>query len=1514
MKMVCLQTAQSQFKATQSKVWTACALVLLMVFFAVDSAEAATTLVAIPGYGMSSPVVGSTTSSYTGDGGLATAATIETPWKTIFDSAGNMYIADKGANVVRMINASTGLISTVVGGATKATVAGTTCPSGTGTYTDTIGNGCAATGAILSGLQGIAIDPTTGNLYVVDSSHYEIRKITGDPTTGNSTISIYAGIGTEGCPAGGGVTAVTITSSVAIDPQDIAFDSFGNAYVPMNNTHCREVMKIPAGGATISLFEGQFASGTTPVTGGPTGYVSGTTAAASNTAASYFISLTYVAVDKNNIVYLGGGAYNSIIKITPTGPNGGNVITTVAGLLNGTAVADSGDGGLATAASLNVIGGMTVDSYGNVFITESTGNRVREVMAGTGKIYTIAGGGASLLNTGSALSTSLNTPNGITVDSSGNFYLSDGGNHEVRKLSPVGFGNTPVGSSATGGAYAIMAETSTLSSIALKTDAATPEFTLGTVTGCTADGKTSNALGVACTIPVTFKPTHAGLRNEPIVITDASGNIYQIPLVGIGTAPVPGLLPGTISSVASTVGVLKTPTGPISANADGAVFIADTGNNVVRKVFPAGVISVFAGTAGTSGYTGDGAAATAATLNGPSAVATDVFGNVYIADTGNNVVRVVNAAGNISTFAGTGTAGFSGNGGVATSALLNGPAGLAVDLAGNVYISDTNNDEVREVTLAKGNLISLIAGNGSAGYAGDGGLATASALNDPLGLVVDSSYNVYIADSNNDVVRKITASTGLISTIAGMPNTGGYSGDVGLATSAELSAPSALTLDAASNLYIADAGNDVIRQVSASGQTITTIVGTAGVASYLGDGGAATAATLNEPGGIAIDGSDNLYILDAQNSVVREVSLTTTPAIAFADTVVSTTNSTPVTKTLQNLGNLSLSITGVNVSAQFTQQSTTANGVLNCGTTASSTVAASLASGAGCATVVAFAPTLLQSNTGSLTLTDNAGNTTGSTQLIAVSGKGVSALDTVTVNVPTVSYPAASQATITVTSSGVAGTGTVTYSIDGTSTPQTATLVSGTVTVNLGSLPSGAHVINVNYPGNSTYGDTTASAAFLVQGYTVSMSVVLNPTTPTYGSPVSATVTLASTAGTPPVGTVSYRLDNSLTRGATETSDTATFSLGTLAVGKHTMVVTYMGNTQDEAVIQTVTIVVNPAPTTIILMPSWPSTDLTPTSSPSTPYTGQTITFTATVSDLLGIIPAGTIQFMDGTTLLCTNTLASGSTSITISALTTSSPTTCPALLVAGTHALTAVYTGSTNFAVSTSAVLNQGIAAADFTLLTETTPTPTSPASTPITSVSLAAGQSVPLDLYIQGNNDAPTSTTTYNATYAYAGTITFSCTGMPVFMGCSFSPTSVTITNTANSANTYCYQANTCNAVGTSSYAWPNTAMSINTLGSYQNARLNHSNSIIVAGFLLPGVLLAGLLGIRRKRLSPVLTRRLTLLLALLVLSGISGLSGCGYTISGAPLGSYQINVVGTDSANNIVESTPLTVIVTQ
>lgn len=315
----------------------------------------------------------------------------------------------------------------------------------------------------------------------------------------------------------------------------------------------------------------------------------------------------------------------------------------------------------------------------------------------------------------------------------------------------------------------------------------------------------------------------------------------------------------------ATAGSLNKPSS-IATDKQGNVFIADFYNHVVRKVNAAGMMTTIAGN-NTVGYSGDGGPATAAQLNGPWGIATDNDGNIYFSDKENHAIRKVSTTGIITTIAGKGKPGYMGDGKPATAALLNHPLGVAVDNSGNIYVADNSNTAVRKIS-ANG-IISTFAGNHKAGYSGDGGPATAASFKNIRYVACDNAGNVYISDTWNSVIRKVNAA-GVVRNYAGN-HTMKYSGDGGAATAAGIYFPVGIAIAADGSLYIADNHNHVIRKVGSDG-TITTVAGTGSKGSS-GDGGAATAAQLTHPTSIALDGSDKLYVAEFANNLVRVITV-----------------------------------------------------------------------------------------------------------------------------------------------------------------------------------------------------------------------------------------------------------------------------------------------------------------------------------------------------------------------------------------------------------------------------------------------------------------------------------------------------------------------------------------------------------------------------------------------------------------------------------------------------------------
>ncbi len=522
-------------------------------------------------------------------------------------------------------------------------------------------------------------------------------------------------------------------------------------------------------------------------------------------------------------------------------------IATVAG--GGPGVPVIGDGGPATGGSLPAPAAVAVDSSGTVFIADTAHHRIRKVST-SGTITTVAGTGASGFSGdgGPAASATLSYPSGVAVGPAGSLYIADSSNLRVRKVSGSGTistvaGNGSIRISGDGGPAT---NAGIAAPVGLALDAAGNLF----ISGYHVVRKVSTS-GTITTFAGEWRSGNAGSSGDGGPAVQAS---------------------------------LYNPRG-LAVDAFGNLFIADSGNSRIRKVNSAGVISTVAG-GGTIAFgwprpdpvggllgngPGDGGPATDATLKYPLGVATDSSGNLYIADTANQRVRRVNAAGTISTLAGNGRTDFSGDGGPATSASLNYPSAIAASSSGSVLIADIRNYRIRMV--APSGMITTVAGNGTQGVLGDGGPATGARLDTPAGVATDSSGNLYIADTANNRIRKVSSS-GTITTVAGNGTPSGYPGTGGPATSASIDRPYGLATDSSGNLFIADTYSHRIRKVSASG-TITTVAGN-GADGFSGDGGPATMASLNYPVGVATDSSGNLFIADTYNHRIRKVDATGT--------------------------------------------------------------------------------------------------------------------------------------------------------------------------------------------------------------------------------------------------------------------------------------------------------------------------------------------------------------------------------------------------------------------------------------------------------------------------------------------------------------------------------------------------------------------------------------------------------------------------------------------------------------
>jgi sugar lactone lactonase YvrE len=635
-------------------------------------------------------------------------------------------------------------------------------------------------------------------------------------------------------------------------------------------------------------------------------------------------------------------------------------------------------------------------------------------------------------------------------------------------------------------------------------------------------------------------------------------------------------------------------------DAQGNLYFAETGNHVVRRFSTAGVTTTVAGT-GVQGFAGDGAAATAAELDSPGGLALNAAGDLFIADTHNHRVREVAAAtGIISTVAGTGVAGFSGDGGAETAARLDRPTALAVDAAGNVYVADTDNHRVRRIAGGTG-VITTVAGDGVERFAGDGGLAIAASIDSPNGLAVDAAGNLYIADTHNGRVREVIAASGVISTVAGSGAEQAFGGDGGVGTAATLALPRGLTIDAAGNIYVADSGNNRVRRISAAG-TIATVAGQ-GTEAFAGDGGPAVAASLDSPRAVAISPAGLLTLGDSDNQRIRQFDALPAPDI----------------HTIAGVGSIAvaaLSLSGPAVAAY-----------------GSGAVTATLSSGGSATGNVTFADTL--------------------------SGQAIPL--------------------------GVAG------------------LSGGAATFSTAALGAGAHSIVASYAGDASH--TAAQSSGL--GLTVtplSVTATANSVSILYGQAVP---------------TLGGGLSGVLAQDVGKVTPMFASSAGALApVGVYPITAALIGGVAGNYSVGAVSgsVTIAKAPTVLTVLPST-----------STPAVGLPVTLNMQVASTTSGVPTGSVTLLDGTTVLAVVPLAAGSAAFSANAL------------GLGAHSFAAIYTGDSNFLGGTSAAAVVTIGAgSDFTLAATGAASQSVPAGSVATfnfAVAMqGAAMSSPIMLAVQG------------------------------------------------------------------------------------------------------------------------------------------------------------------------------------
>jgi sugar lactone lactonase YvrE len=1014
----------------------------------------------------------------------ATGFQFSSPVDIATDQGGDFYVSDQSSSKVYKID-SAGIITVAFGGAS------TVCA----THTDAYGDGCPATATMLSFQSGIAFDPS-GNLYIADTGDNLIR----EANVADSALTLA---GTFGLPIPSQTVTVSNTGSQPLTLSGISVAAPFSQVATGGSTDCDSSTQLQPGtscqiGVGVSPTQAGTVTGSLQVSSNSLNATSGQNTAGLTANIAQAGSSTVLTASPAAPAQAGlGQPITLTAKVYPqTGvtqaPPTGTVTFSNGSTVLGTGTLNSSDVATYTTSSLTAGSYVVTAAYsGDTNFLTSDSNAAFATVASTAvpTVTLVASPTSTTVGQPVTLTATVTAPSG-GGSPTGTIVFQNG-------IAPISSAIALSGGSATFSTTSLPVGTNTLYAVYSGNLAA------------------NGSNGVVVTVGA-----NAQLQFTPGVIAAYAGNYNQ----------------GYTASGPATSAEVNSPQ-TVAYDTAGNLYFADAGNTIIRVVASGngtipgvaspvkGNIYTVAGVMGQSCTTapcGDGGPANQAYLNlGPSygpkgAVAVDVAGNIYIADTGDNEIRKVAPNGIISTIAGTFQSGYapsSGDGGPATKAVLSMilPA-LAVDNAGNLYLIDGS--AVRKVD-AQTQIITTIAGSlTGSGYSGDGGAATAATLSAPSGLALDGQDDLYISDTNNQVVREVSAQTGLISTVAGYNyypfGFGGcdanyadncFAGDGGPATQATLLTPSAVTVDAAGNLYVLDEGNDVIRMVDAQTGIINTIAGQAEQfcsSGPCGDGGLATNATFGEPDGLALDESGNLAVSDPWVNAVREITQTPT-ALNFGTPNLGTGVGQSVTVT--NTGAQPLNLTGITISAGFTQA---ASGGTDC--SASTT----LAPAQQCVIDVQFFPTAAQTYNGTVTVASNSTNVTSGNNIITLTGTGVANSGTqsqsISFQTPAAPYDQGMQIALGATaSSGLP----VEYLVSGPG----LILNNGTASASLKITGTGAITVTAYQFGNSTY----AAASPVTVGFTAvqpvltitaqNESITLGQTVPAYTSASAYTAT-----------------------------------------------------------------------------------------------------------------------------------------------------------------------------------------------------------------------------------------------------------------------------------------------------------------------------------------------------------------------------------------------------------------------
>ncbi|MDR3606671.1 MAG: SMP-30/gluconolactonase/LRE family protein [Oligoflexia bacterium] len=765
----------------------------------------------ITSFGNVSTIAGTAGTTGSTDG-AASGATFNNPWGVTVDGSGNLYVADHGNATVRKI--SSGQVSTIAGTA--------------GMQGSADGQGTSATFDFPTG---IASDGA-GTFYITDSGTNMIRVISS-----SGMVSTLAGqTGLSGYADGQG------SAAKFSDPDGVVLDGSGNLYVVDSSNTC--IRKVTSSGNVTTL------AGSAKVSGSSDGQ--GSTAA--------FNGPQRITADRSGNLYVTDENNNTIRKITPSG-----YVSTIAGAAGSGGSAN----GYGSSATFNDPVGIVVGSSGNLFITDNGNNLIREASL-DGSVTTLTGNGVyGDADGGAGTQAFFNGPTGIAMDSNGNTFVVDSFSGVVRKISSAGQVTTIAGTpnvtgyaDGTGAAarfefpHGIVVDSNGNLFVADTYNFAirkiTPSGVVTTFAGTAQIPGTSNGTGTSASFGGMY-----GLAIDP------SDNLYVTDMMNGLVRKV------TPSAVVSTYPASFNNPYAIGVDSAGNIYV-QTHDCLIQKGTPGGTVTTLAGSSGNcTSADGAGAGAGFGTPQGTS-LAIDASGNVYVPD--QNAVRKVTPAGVVTTIAGSLTnSGFQN--GPGASALLSGTSGVTSDSSGNLYVTDTNNGDIREITAD--DVVSQFAGGHHSGTSD--GMALTAGFAAPYGIAADSAGNLYVSDVGSNTIRKITA-TGYTTTFAGSGSSGSADG---LGTSASFGTPADLTVDLAGNVFVVDSGNYTIRKITPEGM-VSTLAGTAGVSGS--QDGPGSTATFIDPTAIAIDlSTGTLFVGDG--NVVRKI----TPE-GFVTTVVGTPN------------------------------------------------------------------------------------------------------------------------------------------------------------------------------------------------------------------------------------------------------------------------------------------------------------------------------------------------------------------------------------------------------------------------------------------------------------------------------------------------------------------------------------------------------------------------------------------------------------------------------------------------